>query len=268
VLSGETARVTAYSVGVDYSADPLWRGSTRFEHRRSGDIPGAPDDDAFETTLWQVMVARKLDRDWTLLGRNYVLGTNYAARGDVLQNRAQLGVAYRDTDTNRVNALAKIEYKLERDASNAELGALKSRAWILSTHADYHPSRPWWLTGRLAGKWQADRFENGVRDRFHAQLLAGRVVYDVTENWDLGVLGAVQFGQRGARQHAFGVEVGYLLAQNLWLSAGANFTGFAGDADLAGYEYTRAGVYLRLRFKFDENLFKGRDREVNRSLDR
>ena len=65
-----------------------------------------------------------------------------------------------------------------------------------------------------------------------------------------------------------GVEAGYLLQQNLWLSAGVNAAGFAGDADLVGYEYTRAGVYVRLRFKFDENLFKGRDPQVNRSLDR
>jgi hypothetical protein len=64
------------------------------------------------------------------------------------------------------------------------------------------------------------------------------------------------------------VEAGYLLQQNLWLSAGFNHSGFAGDADLAGYEYTRSGAYIRLRFKFDENLFKGADRVVNRSLDR
>jgi hypothetical protein len=75
-------------------------------------------------------------------------------------------------------------------------------------------------------------------------------------------------GQHGARQRAVGVEAGYLLQQNLWLSAGFNHTGFAGDADLAGYEYTRGGAYIRLRFKFDENLFKGADRVVNRSLDR
>ena len=85
---------------------------------------------------------------------------------------------------------------------------------------------------------------------------------------DIGAMAAVQIGQAGANQHALGVEVGYLLQQNLWLSAGVNLTGFSGDADLAGYEYTRSGAYLRLRFKFDETLFKGGDRVVNRSLDR
>ncbi len=266
VLSGQVAQATAYSVGLDYSASPLWRGSTRLEHRRSGDIDATPANDAFNTSLWQVMAARKLDRDWTLLGRNHLLMTDHSARGDVLQNRAQLGVAYRQTDTNRVNALAKIEYKFERDASNAAVGEVGSRAWIVSAHADWHPSRSWWMTGRVAGKWQADRFENGVRDRFHAQLVSARVVYDITEKWDLGLLAAAHFGQRGARQQALGAEVGYLLQQNLWLSAGFNATGFYGDADLAGYEYTQQGFYLRLRFKFDETLFQSGNPKLNRSL--
>lgn len=269
VLSGQTATVNAIAAGLDYAAHPLWRGSTRIEHRRSGDISSTPTtNEAFSTTLWTVTAARKLNRDWTLLARNYLLKTDYVARGDVLQDRAQIGVAYRDTDTNKVNALGKVEFKHESDASNATTGELKTRAVIVSTHADYHPSRPWWMTGRVAAKWQNDVFEGGTRSQFRAQMVSGRVVYDVTENWDVGAMAAVQMGQNGARQSAAGVEVGYLLRQNLWLSAGFNATGFSGDTDLAGYEYTRSGFYIRLRFKFDENLFKGRDREVNRSLDR
>jgi hypothetical protein len=94
------------------------------------------------------------------------------------------------------------------------------------------------------------------------------VVYDLGKRWDVGLAGAVQAGDGGARQTAWGVELGYLLATNLWLSAGYNRSGFAADRDLAGYEYTQRGAYLRLRFKFDETLFQGRDPAVNRSLPR
>ena len=44
--------------------------------------------------------------------------------------------------------------------------------------------------------------------------------------------------------------------------------GFNADRDLAANDYTQRGFYLRLRFKFDETLFKSGDREINRSLDR
>lgn len=271
VVSGATAPVSAASVGFDWTGHELWRASGRIEHRIAGDIGTTPDNERFDTTLVQALLARKLSRDWTLLARHYTLLTDYAAagRGNVEQHRGQLGVAYRDTDTNRVNALAKVELKDERDASNAAaVGELRSQAVIVSTHADYHPARPWWMTGRLAAKVQRDRFEGGAADRIRAALVSGRVVHDVTENWDVGLLFAQQFGRSRAREHATGIEAGYLLKQNLWLSAGYNWSGFAGDADLAGYEYTRSGVYLRLRFKFDENLFKRADPEVNRSLDR
>ena len=272
VMAGNTAKAQAVTAGLDYSADPLWRGSTRVEHRRSGDMANTPGNDRFGTTLWQLMAARKLDRDWTLLARNYLLYTDYAARGDVLQDRAQIGLAWRPVDHNRFNALAKIEHKRERDASNsasnAVVGDLQTRAWIASAHGDWHPARPWWLTGRLAAKWQTDRLELGTQDSFRAQLAAGRLVYDITERWDIGALAAVQWGQRGARQQAAGIEAGFLLQQNLWLSAGFNVSGFRGDADLVGYEYTQRGGYLRLRLKFDETLFRSGDGQTHRSLDR
>lgn len=272
VISGDVGDTTGLGFALDYTANPLWRGNVRIEHRISDDVAGTPADEGYNTTLLQLLAARKLSRDWTLLARNYLLRTEYDARGDVLQNRFQVGAAYRDTDSNRVNALARYEYKLEQDESG--LGAsgftgtdtgqdIRVRAHIVSAHADWHPSRPWWLTGRVAAKWQQDRFfytDTGrVDSHFNAVLLSGRVVYDITEHWDIGVLGASFRGQSGANQHAFGLEVGRLLRQNLWLSVGFNASGFRGDNDLTGYEYTQQGVFIRLRFKFDENLFSHDD---------
>ena len=270
VIDGSTGDSTGLALALDYGANPLWRGAIRAEHRISEDVPDTETNEAFNTSLLQFMLARKLSRDWTLLARNYLLSTRYDARGDVLQDRFQLGVAYRDTDRNRINALARYEYKLERDESGLTLvdgstvdGSsqdVRTRAHIVSTHADWHPSRPWWFTGRVAGKWQQDQFayaDGGrVNSRFRAMLFSGRVVYDITENWDVGVLASTFRGQAGANQYAYGMEVGRLLRQNLWLSAGYNWTGFTGDRDLNGYEYTQQGVFVRLRFKFDEDLFR------------
>ncbi|MEN9629054.1 MAG: hypothetical protein RJA10_2281, partial [Pseudomonadota bacterium] len=269
VLRGGTATATAATLGLDWTGSPLWRGSTRVEWRRSADLGATPAvDERFDTTLWTALLARKLDRDWTLLARHHLLHTDYRSRGDVLQNRSVAGLAWRDTDTNRGNALGKLEFKHESDASNAAVGTLKTRAVVASASGDWHPSRPWWLNGRVAAKWQRDRFEGGTESSFRAQWLSGRLVYDLGKRWDVGLAAAVQSGQQGARQTAVGAEVGYLLATNLWLSAGYNRTGFAADRDLAGHEYTQSGAYLRLRFKFDETLFQGADPAVNRSLPR
>jgi hypothetical protein len=54
-----------------------------------------------------------------------------------------------------------------------------------------------------------------------------------------------------------GAEVGHLLKDNLWLSAGYNVTGFH-DRDLSAENYTDRGAYLRVRFKFDETVLDPR----------
>jgi hypothetical protein len=37
---------------------------------------------------------------------------------------------------------------------------------------------------------------------------------------------------------------------------------------LTSGEYTNRGVFIRLRYKFDENLFRSDNKSVNRALDR
>lgn len=262
VLSGSGQRATALTGGADWSANPLWRVSGRLEWRATDSTPTVAGTDTYLTT---VAVARKLDRDWTLLARNYLLATDYRDRGDLLQNRFQIGAAYRDTDTNRINALGRYEYKVESDESVAPRNY--RTAHIVSTHADYHPARPWWWTGRAAAKWVKEDM-GGVSDSYEAYLLGGRVTYDVTEQWSVGLMANALYSPQGnATQWAQGAEVGYQVVTNLWLSAGVNWSGFY-DRDLSGSDYTRQGIYLRLRWKFDEDLFRSSKPSVNRTLDR
>lgn len=97
-------------------------------------------------------------------------------------------------------------------------------------------------------------------------LVAGRVSYDLTKNWDVGMAASVLQGG-GARQYAYGLETGYAVARNLWLSVGYNWAGYR-DADLTGAEYTAKGAYARLRWKFDENLLSAGNKNVNSALER
>jgi hypothetical protein len=288
ILNGDATSAAALTFGLDYTASELWKGSGRVEIRRQLDTKSTAGNDAQTSLLVTGAVARKLARDWTGLVRNYYLRqyNNQDSLGaplsDGWQDRFQIGFAYRPVDHNKLDVLSKYEYLTENninsgsiDASGQPTGGERARAHILSTHAVYHLSQPWWLSGRIAAKYRKDNFgaaDNNVNSQYSAWLLGGRMVYDITENWDLGVLASTlqgrESGQTGkTRQYAYGVEAGYLLQQNLWLSAGYNWSGFS-DKDLVGSDYTNGGAFVRLRFKFDENLFKGSDKVVNRSLDR
>ncbi|WP_308426434.1 hypothetical protein, partial [Chitinimonas sp. BJB300] len=279
ILKGTQQEAAAIATGLDYAVSPLWKASAKLEWRRVFDNKQVTGDQSQNQWLNTLAFARKLNRDWTLLARNYLLWTinndnasGTGKLGDTKQDRAQIGFAWRPVDNNRVNGLARYEYKMVRDDSqpqaNNGVGGDHYNAHIVSGHLDYHPSRPWWLTGRLAGKQTTDDTLNVDQRTYRAWLVSGRGVYDLTENWDVGLMaGVLGSPQGGSRQYTYGMELGYLLKENLWLSAGYNWTGFR-DRDLSGPEQTAKGIYLRLRFKFDETLLKAKDPNVNVSLDR
>jgi hypothetical protein len=256
-LAGQATSATALAGGIELAYDPTWRATGRLEWRR---------DRNYDAWISTVGTTVKLDRDWSLLARNTLLLQNARNTGvyDQWQDRFQVGAAYRQTDLNRINALGLYELRSEKDENPGVDYRRTSHA--VSLHADYHPSRPWWLTGRLAGKHVSERFLGGQRDSFTAYLAGGRITWDLTERWDVGVQNFVLWSPRGgSRQSAIGIEAGYLLKSNLWLSLGYNHTGFSDD-ELTGSAYTRQGAYLRLRFKFDETLFRGDQPETNRAL--
>jgi hypothetical protein len=278
VMKGEQQNAMAITGGLDYAVNPLWKASGRIEFRRLFDNNAVAGNQSTNQWLNTLSYARKLDRDWTLLTRNYLLWTRNnddasgVARGNTFQDRFQIGAAWRPVDHNQWNGLARYEYKKVRDKSIAEdlvTGNIGEdyRSHILSAHMDYHPSRPWWMTGRFAAKHTTDD-TLPTDNAYSAYLLGGRVVYDITEKWDIGALGSVLYSPQGSsKQWAAGLEAGYQLQTNLWASLGFNWTGFS-DRDLSGSDYTAQGVYARLRFKFDENLFSARSESVNRTLER
>ncbi|HET7403111.1 MAG TPA: hypothetical protein VFJ62_15055 [Usitatibacter sp.] len=202
--------------------------------------------------------------DWTFLGRNtYSLQRNKGGELDGAEHvldRLQAGVAYRDTATDKVNALARVEHREERDDTQPGI-ALRRSTELFSLHADWKPRRPFVFTGHYAAKWTRED-SSGLSSRYHAQLASGRATWEFAPRWDVGLALSGLFGEpSGARQYGLGFELGYLMTTNLWVSAGYNVLGFHDD-DLAAGESTRRGVYVRMRYKFDETtLGMGEERQ-------
>ena len=236
----------AVSLGADYSAARDWKASTQAQWQTSANS---------HSWLFTAGMARKLDANWTLLNRAlYSQQTELAAGGGRELARVQSGFAYRPVDSNVWNALGQIEYKRDFDTTVGPGLSLDEQAWILAGNLNVQPSRGWQISARYAAKRAID-WSDSLASRSFTQLAGARSIWDVTARWDAGVQGYRTWGA-GATQYAVGVELGYLVWKNLWLSLGCNAKGF--DApDLAGEAYTQRGVYLHLNFKFDESLFGG-----------
>ncbi len=246
-LSGRgTEEATAGALSIDITTDPDWKGSARLELRRA-----SSEDSLLNTLGW----AYKLDQEWTALLRNaYALSRHKsAAGGRRLQERAQFGLAYRDTQTNAWHVLSRYEHRIDQD-STQPLVPLRQSSDVVSLAVNHQASAPLVISGRLAAKWLLDE-SNGINSRSATQLLSLRAIYALSERWDAGAVGSVMRGTGGRSRHTgLGVEGGYRVAPNLWLSAGFNFFGFK-DRDLAGSDSTQRGAFIRLRFKFDEDWF-------------
>jgi hypothetical protein len=238
---------------VEYFANPRYRTSASLELRKA---------DTSDSLLNTLALSYKISKDWSFLGRNIFYYIDSKTAGKTLQTRQQMGFAYREVDQNIWNFLGRYEHKYE-DISDSPADS-SSRTHIVSAHANYQANADLIFSGRYAGKILSYDKAVGssttkstntdlLASLFWAQLLYGRATWDFTKDWDASVQTGIYLGKGGALQYAVGAEIGYQVVSNLWLSAGYNVRG-VNDPDLAGNDYLDPGIYVRARFKFDENL--------------
>jgi hypothetical protein len=252
VLAGSAANESIAATGaIEYSRDPRWKGTARLELRHG------EDSDGLLNTLG---LSWKLSDTWTFLGKNTASATR-STGGTRVNELLQTGVAFRALESLGWNGLAKYEFKLEKDSGLADMARA---VHIVSTNAHWQPQRATTVSARYAAKLARDR-SAGLDSRAFAHLVSARVMHEIGRDWDAGaivqMLGSRDGGRHAGYQFGAGVEAGYQVARNVWVSAGYNLLGFK-ERDLAGADATDKGAYVRLRLKFDErsldNLLSGK----------
>ena len=236
----------ALTGSLEYTAQARWKSSGRFEWRQSS---------SSDSVLGSFGIAIKLADNYTLLNRSIYSLTIPKTTGetDRLQVRIQNGISWRPAHSNRLTVLSMAELKEEKDGTTAIVIPDRKVA-ILTLAANYQPSPRLVVSGRYATKWSND-ITDVVDSTLNGHMTTARVQFDLTSKWNMGVDSSVLLSNNFSNvQYANGVEVGYMLRKNLWLSGGYNVTGFY-DRDLTGDEATRRGPFIRMRFKFDESLF-------------
>ncbi|MCU0633560.1 MAG: hypothetical protein MUE41_01700 [Gemmatimonadaceae bacterium] len=242
-----TGTAFAATGGLEWTKAARWKGTARLEYRTSP---------AGDNVLASAGYARKLSRDWTLLGRTLwdeIMGS--ATRG-----RSQLGFAWRQTDANRVNALFRVENRLDRADAQGQ-PTMRTLSNVAAAIVNVQPVPRLTLSTRYAAKLADDRRDD-ISTRSSAQLLMARTIYDVSRRVDVGVIGSVM-GNGGFDQRRYGLggELGVVVMRNLRVAGGYNVFGFT-DRDFAALGYTQRGAYLEFGFKFDESLFGRGQRAV------
>jgi uncharacterized repeat protein (TIGR01451 family) len=235
ILYGGIGLATAVTGGLEYLRDPRWKGAGRLEYRTQ-----------LGTEQWLTTAAatRKLTRDWAALGRVVWLAIPDEVKVD---GRADVGLAFRQTDRNQWNGLARYETRHQKAGG---IDPFRRIAHIVSAHADYQPVPRWTFTGQFAGKWQRDVVD--VASSYTvSHLVSGRMLVDLNRRLDAGLTGRGMFS--GGNEYGIGGELGWLAARNLRLAAGYNVFGFRAD-DLDALGSSDHGFFVDLGFKFDQSL--------------
>lgn len=242
-LEGEkNTTSTAAGFGVEYLANDNYKTSARFEKRWG---------EASDTLLGSAGIAYRVNDDITLLAKDIYSKVDYND-GHRTINRFQVGGAYRDADSNKLDMLSKLEYRLDDNATGD--APYQKDALIWSWSGNYHPTQPLTLSGHYAGKYTKFSADN-IESNNTAHAVYARGLYDLTDRWDMGLQAGSYWNQAADDlSYMIGAEVGYNPLTNLWLSLGYNFMGFQDD-EIAYDDTTQKGAYFRLRFKFDEDLF-------------
>ena len=239
----------AATVGLEYLNDHDLKYTGRVERREAASA---------NSWLLQQGMALRHDDKFTSLGRLYWNHQSTLTAADIERWRVLVGIAYRDDVQDDLNWLARIERKHESNPTAST--PFVRDAWIVGLHTNYRLGRGHTLTQHWAYKWSNERFAQGLTNHSRIGLAFLRYTHNLTERVDLDVHGGVMWQNKlSNRKTGLGIEAGYMLTDNLWLSAGYNWFGFH-DADLTASDYTQRGPYVRMRWKFDENLFRNEER--------
>ena len=239
----------SYSVGIEYTDNPAFQASARFEHR---------DSDAGNNTIWTLAAAGRLSPSLTVLGRYQQANFSNQILTGLLSDTAnlKLGLAYRDPATDTFNALLRYEYRMNPGTSPDSIlvgTGSESVDHVFAFEGIYAPSWRWEFYGKYAMRHTTSYLADDFRTRNTIHLAQGRAAYRLGYRWD--VAGDIRWlGQTNTNFEEIGLalELGYYVTPDLRVGVGYSFGG-VDDRDFTGYR-SDGGPYLAINFKVNELL--------------
>ncbi|KAM3106090.1 Ig-like domain-containing protein [Phormidesmis sp. 146-33] len=241
----------SYSVGVEYSDNPDFKASARFERRNSS---------LGNDTFWSAGAAGKISPALTALVRfQQANAANQLLTGLGDTTNLKVGLAYRDPNSDKLNLLFRYEYRQNPDATPTSLlfgTGSGAKVHLGAIEAIYAPNFRWEFYGKYALRSAQSTLARDLLGTNAISLGQLRTTYRLGYNWDLG--GEVRWiGQSVTSFNEFGflAEVGYYLTPNLRAAVGYSFGEINNDRDFEGSR-SKGGFYVTLSFKLNE-LFNG-----------
>jgi outer membrane protein OmpA-like peptidoglycan-associated protein len=241
----------SYNIGLEYTDNPDFKASARFEHR---------SDNTSSNSVFSASALGKLSPALTMLF-NYQQSSaaNQTLAGLGTISSLKVGLAYRDPNDDRLNVLMRYEYRQNPSIIPQSLISGAGNGYndqTFAIEAIYAPDWQWEFYGKLALRNSTTQVAQDFVANSITNLTQFRVSYRL--NYNLELVGEGRFlAQPTAGYSELGLvgEVGYYLTPNLRLAVGYSSGSINADRDFSGTR-SAGGLYAGLTVKLNE-LFDG-----------
>ncbi len=195
----------------------------------------------------------RFERDFSMIIK-YRSANETANNSNSYRNLEHLitGLAYRPIDLNWLNVIGKYEIKIDKNHYLAPF--IDYHSSIISVHSFIEPVQRVEVGLKYAYKSATENSVNfGATTNTNFYLL--RTEYDITEELNAGAeYRLLHQVEAGDMLNGYSVDAGYVVYRNVRLTVGYNFKGYK-ERDLIDYTLWSHGPFVRMSFKFSEELF-------------
>ena len=255
---GSSLRTTSgntYTLGLSYTDNPDLQASARFEHR---------DSSQGSNTLVNASVVGRLSPSMSALF-NYQLNraANQSIRNIGTTSNLKLGLAYRDPNDDKLNALLRYEHRINPSTlpTNALFGrSIDTSEHLFSAEAIYAPNWQWELYGKYAFRTSQTRINlpadagGDFVSNNNLHLAQLRATYRLGYSWDVSAEARWFGGLGDYNEIGYALEAGYYPTPDLRLYGG--YSGGGAYDDDFGVNRSAGGFYIGVSAKIN-SLFDG-----------
>ena len=246
-----TQNGNSYNIGAEYTDNPDLKASARFENRSDG---------VSSNTVFTASALGKLTPALTALF-NYQQSSaaNQLITGLGTIANLKVGLAYRDPQDDKFNALLRYEYRQNPSIIPDSIllgGGTGYTDHTLALEGIYAPNWQWEFYGKLALRNSTTTIAKDFTGVSLTNLTQFRVTYRAGYNLELvGETRMLNQPTAGYSEMGLVGEVGYYLTPNLRLAAGYSSGSINIDRDFSGSR-SAGGLYAGITVKLNE-LFDG-----------
>ncbi len=203
--------------------------------------------------LAELAAMKRMSDRWSVLAKGDLWLSDEKLEENHVKGSSTIGFSARPRSARAVEILSLVKTVYEKN-SPAHPDAV-DKELLGSIEASWSPGPAWELEGKLAARRVANSFR-GCSANASAIMYQAQAIRIVARKWDVALKArVVRQRETATTSYGGGLELGRIVADNLWVGAGYDFGGHD-DPDASINGFARSGFHFGMRLKFNEKIME------------